>query len=148
VLDDLMQRAWPEVHARLRAGRAPQGVRSFAGKPGYMKRSWGPGWALVGDAGYWKDPISAHGLTDALRDAELLARAVISGSSGDVPEGEALEAYQAERDRLSITVFDMTDVIAGQAWSDGEIGGLLMQLALAMNEEVAAIDALDAVAVS
>ena len=41
---------------------------------------WGPGWALVGDAGYWKDPISAHGLTDALRDAELLARAVIGAA--------------------------------------------------------------------
>ena len=61
------------------------GVRSFAGHPGYLRRAWGPGWALVGDAGYWKDPISAHGLTDAFRDAELLARAVVSTASGDVP---------------------------------------------------------------
>ena len=52
---------------------APSGVRSFKGRPGFIRRSWGSGWALVGDAGYWKDPISVHGLTDALRDAELLA---------------------------------------------------------------------------
>ena len=51
----------------------------WSGHAGYMRQSYGPGWALVGDAGYFKDPISAHGLTDALRDAELLARAVIAG---------------------------------------------------------------------
>ena len=54
--------------------RPPPALRTFRGRPGYVPRSWGPGWALVGDAGYFKDPLSAHGLTDALRDAELLAR--------------------------------------------------------------------------
>ena len=49
----------------------------------------GPGWALVGDAGYWKDPISAHGLTDALRDAELLARAVIDARVRPTPPSAA-----------------------------------------------------------
>ena len=55
----------------------PPACARFAGRPGYLRRAWGPGWALVGDAGSWKDPISAHGLTDALRDAELLARAIL-----------------------------------------------------------------------
>ncbi len=45
-----------------------------------MRRSWGPGWALVGDAGYYKDPITTHGMTDALSDAELLADAIIDQS--------------------------------------------------------------------
>ena len=64
----------PELADRLAAAEAPPALRTFRGQPGYIRRSWGPGWALVGDAGYCKDPLSAHGLTDALRDAELLAR--------------------------------------------------------------------------
>ena len=68
---------------------------------GHLRRSWGPGWALVGDAGYWKDPISAHGLTDALRDAELLARAIVAICGDGADEREALAAYQATRDDLS-----------------------------------------------
>src|SRR5262249_49071887 len=37
--------------------------RGFAGHPGIFRPAWGPGWALVGDAGYFKDPITAHGIT-------------------------------------------------------------------------------------
>ena len=54
-------------------------MRGFGGHPGFLKRSTGDGWALVGDAGYFKDPLTAHGITDALRDAELLARAIAAG---------------------------------------------------------------------
>ncbi len=50
-------------------------LRRFGGAPGHLRQSHGPGWALVGDAGYFKDPVTAHGISDALRDAELLARA-------------------------------------------------------------------------
>ena len=56
-----------------------------AALPGYLRRSWGNGWALVGDAGYFKDPITTHGMTDALRDAELLANAVLATLSGCDP---------------------------------------------------------------
>ena len=71
----------------------------------------GPGWALVGDAGYFKDPITAHGITDALRDAEILARAV---SPAPTP---ALGRYQATRDALSLPLFEATDAIAALDWS-------------------------------
>ena len=107
----------------------PAGVRTFTGRPGLLRRAWGPGWALVGDAGYWKDPLSAHGLTDALRDAELLARAIISAATADEPEPVALADYQSTRDRLSRPMFDAIDVIAGQQWSDDEIGPLLRRTA-------------------
>ena len=43
---------------------------------GFFRVAGGPGWALVGDAGYHKDPITAQGMSDAFRDAELLADAV------------------------------------------------------------------------
>ena len=65
---------------------APERLRVFAGRrPGLLRRASGPGWALVGDAGYVKDPITAHGLTDALRDAELLGRAIIAAAGGRLP---------------------------------------------------------------
>jgi 2-polyprenyl-6-methoxyphenol hydroxylase-like FAD-dependent oxidoreductase len=109
-----------------------------------VRRAWGPGWALVGDAGYWKDPLGAHGLTGALRDAELLARAIISTVTTDEPEPVALARYQSTRDHLSQSMFDAMDIIAGQRWSDHEIGALLRRISAAMAEEVDAIAALDA----
>ena len=68
--------------------------------------SHGAGWALVGDAGYFKDPLTAHGITDALRDAQLLSRGIADGSS------RGLEAYQRQRDELSLPLMRATDAIA------------------------------------
>ena len=139
--------ASPEAADRVRAATAPAGVRTFAGRPGFVRRSWGAGWALVGDAGYWKDPLSAHGLTDALRDAELLARAVVGAAGGEARLEQALAEYQATRDRLSMPLFDTIDVIAAQRWGDDEIGALLLRLSAAMADEVDHLAGLDGVAV-
>jgi flavin-dependent dehydrogenase len=67
--------------------RVKQGVREekFVGTadlPSFFRKPYGPGWALVGDAGYHKDPITAQGISDAFRDAELLATAIHSGFTG------------------------------------------------------------------
>jgi menaquinone-9 beta-reductase len=106
----VLSEAAPEMaRAVARAGLDAK-LRSFPGTPGFLRRAWGPGWALVGDAGYFKDPLTAHGLTDALRDAELLARAIVAGTDG------ALAAYQATRDELSLGLFEVTDRIASFAW--------------------------------
>lgn len=125
----------PELAERLTA-EPPPPMRTFTGLPGYVRRSWGPGWALVGDAGYYKDPLSAHGLTGALRDAELLARAIAAILLAGADECDALGGYQATRDALSTTLFDITDAIAGHHWSDDQIGDLLLQLNAAMSEEL------------
>jgi menaquinone-9 beta-reductase len=61
---------------------------------------------LVGDAGYFKDPVTAHGMTDACRDADLLAAAIFEGSPA------ALAGYQEKRDALSRDIFAFTDEIA------------------------------------
>ena len=86
---------------RPRAATPRRGPRlhGWAGMPGHIRQSWGPGWALVGDAGYFKDPITTHGMTDALRDAELLADRVLDVLGG-APEAVALAAYQDTRERL------------------------------------------------
>ena len=146
VLESVLRQACPETAARVRDATLATGVRTFLGQPGFLRRSWGPGWALVGDAGYWKDPLSAHGLTDALRDAELLARAVQASASGDETESEAFARYQLVRDRLSMPLFLITDQIATQRWTDATIGGLLIQLSASMADEVDALVALDAFA--
>jgi 2-polyprenyl-6-methoxyphenol hydroxylase-like FAD-dependent oxidoreductase len=145
ILEEVVRDASPDAADRVAAGTGPTGLRTFTGRPGHLRRAWGPGWALVGDAGYWKDPLSAHGLTDALRDAELLARAVVAAAADPSEEAEALAQYQAVRDRLSLPLFDVVDTIAAQRWSDDEIGGLLLQLSSAMSDEVDAIAALDPV---
>jgi 2-polyprenyl-6-methoxyphenol hydroxylase-like FAD-dependent oxidoreductase len=147
VFDSVLHGASPMLAARVAAGIAPPGLRAFAGRPGHLRRAWGPGWALVGDAGYWKDPISAHGLTDALRDAELLARAVVAGSDGEAARAEALAGYQSLRDGLSRPLLATSDAIGSYRWDEEEIGPLLLQLSSAMADEVEAIAALDPVAV-
>lgn len=78
----------------------------FSGERGFMRQAVGAGWALVGDAGYFKDPLTAHGITDALRDAEILARAVIAGSTN------ALRDYQDIRDELSRELYELSGDIA------------------------------------
>jgi 2-polyprenyl-6-methoxyphenol hydroxylase-like FAD-dependent oxidoreductase len=140
-LRQVVAAASPSFAERLAGATAPAGVRSFSGLTGYLRRPWGPGWALVGDAGYWKDPVSAHGLSDALRDAELVARAAI-GAAADEPEAAAFGEYHHTRNRLSVPLFDVVDRIAGMRWTDAEIPGLLLELNAAMNEEADAIDAL------
>jgi 2-polyprenyl-6-methoxyphenol hydroxylase-like FAD-dependent oxidoreductase len=143
VLEAVLEAASPDASRRVRAGRAPNGVRTFTGLPGFMRRAWGRGWALVGDAGYWKDPLTAHGLTDALRDAELLARAIIASAAGELTEDAALTAYQATRDRVSVPLFTVTDAIASQRWTDADIGALLLEANSAMAAELETIGNLD-----
>ena len=95
-----------------------------------LRRSAGDGWALVGDAGYFKDPLTAHGMTDALRDAELLARAVADGSD------TALDAYQTTRDDLSRGMLDVTARIAGFGWNAAECRELHVELSREMKAEL------------
>jgi 2-polyprenyl-6-methoxyphenol hydroxylase-like FAD-dependent oxidoreductase len=102
----------------------------FAGHPGFLRQPWGPGWALVGDAGYFKDPATAHGITDALRDAEALAQAVLSGTES------ALAAYQAVRDHLSLGLFTITDEIASYGWDLPRLRSLHKSLSEEMTREV------------
>jgi flavin-dependent dehydrogenase len=126
----------PHLAERLRSAEPPRSTRTWRGERGYLRRSHGPGWALVGDAGYFKDPISAHGLTDALRDAELLTRAVVDGLGGAASIDSALENYQTTRDGISLPLFDVVDRIASQGWDATEIAHLLLRLNSAMTDEI------------
>lgn len=138
-MDAIVAAASPEMAMRVRSAVPSSAVRTFRGQPGYLRTAWGPGWALVGDAGSWKDPISAHGLTDALRDAELLARAVIATAAGSARERDAFEEYQATRDRLTLPILTTADEIAAFRWDDARIVELLVALNIAMSDELGVI---------
>jgi flavin-dependent dehydrogenase len=134
---ELLTRASPEVAERVLSGRSEGRMRRFVGRPGLVRRPWGPGWVLVGDAGYWKDPISAHGITDALRDAELAANAIVGAiGSSDPSAPQWMEDYHELRDRLSAELFDVTDRIASGHWTDDDIGAQLFEMSMSMAPEV------------
>jgi flavin-dependent dehydrogenase len=143
VIETTIANGAPDIAERLRTAKAPKGTRTWGGHVGFLRRPSGPGWALVGDAGYFKDPISAHGITDALRDAELLARAVADGWSDARSLATSLAEYEATRDRLSLPLFEITDRIAGQQWDDADIAGILLELSASMAHEVQLLAALD-----
>jgi menaquinone-9 beta-reductase len=106
------------------------GWHGFGGQPGSFMQSHGPGWALVGDAAYFKDPLTAHGITDALLHAELLADAITGG--GDA----ALAGYQARRTAVALPVFEATEAIASFDWTLEELRGLHTRLSRAMAREI------------
>jgi 2-polyprenyl-6-methoxyphenol hydroxylase-like FAD-dependent oxidoreductase len=124
----LLAHAAPQFYAGLRGD--PTGFHSFSGQTGLMRPSWGPGWALVGDAGCFRDPLTAHGMTDALRDAERLAHAIADGSP------EAFADYQRERDAVSRELFELSDQVASFAWDMPAIRRLNEELAKQMSAEV------------
>jgi 2-polyprenyl-6-methoxyphenol hydroxylase-like FAD-dependent oxidoreductase len=133
--DALLDIAGRPVAERVRDSGPGGRIRGWAGVPGHVRRSWGPGWALVGDAGYFKDPITTHGMTDALRDAELLADALLAVLGGSA-EGDALSSYQATRDALSRPLFDVTEAVASYEWDTDGVQTLLRAVSSAMSDEV------------
>ena len=76
--------------------------------PNFFRQPCGPGWALVGDAGYHKDPITAQGISDAFRDAEAMADAVDDAFAGRLPMSEAMARYQRTRDEAALPIFELT----------------------------------------
>ncbi len=95
---------------------------------GAFRRPWGRGWALVGDAGLHKDPLSGCGISDALFHARLLASAVDEGLSGRAPLTEALAAYHLRRDEAASELYDLAFALSGQAWGADGAAALVERL--------------------
>jgi 2-polyprenyl-6-methoxyphenol hydroxylase-like FAD-dependent oxidoreductase len=78
----------------------------------FFRKPYGPGWALVGDAGYNRDPITAQGITDAFRDAERCAVALDQAFSGGRSFDDAMQDYQRERDEHVQPMYEFTCQLA------------------------------------
>jgi 2-polyprenyl-6-methoxyphenol hydroxylase-like FAD-dependent oxidoreductase len=102
----------PEFAERVHAATRESRFVGSAELPGYLRKPFGPGWALIGDAGYHKNPITAMGINDAFRDAELLTDALDDAFSGRRPFDEAMAGYQDSRDRAALPVYEFTDDFA------------------------------------
>ncbi|HUG85552.1 MAG TPA: FAD-dependent monooxygenase, partial [Euzebya sp.] len=146
--DGLMAQVSPRAAGLLAAGRRVGRLRGAPAVPGWLRRPYGAGWALVGDAGYFKDPQSAHGITDALRDAELLARAVDDGLSGRAPMASALARYEAVRDDLSLPLFQAVEAVSAYDWTLEEVRTHHLAMSAAMRREVRHVADLDAIAIA
>jgi flavin-dependent dehydrogenase len=92
-------RAW-KFTAPLTEGEPLSKVIGFVKGRFFFREATGPGWALVGDAGLFKDPSPGLGITDAFRDAKALSTALVAGTD------EALVKYWRERDVASLELFE------------------------------------------
>lgn len=120
--------AAPRLAERVRAGCRES--RFIGGSiPNYFRTSSGPGWALVGDAGYLKDPCTAQGITDALRHAQLLSDAVDDGLTGRVPMPQALADYERRRNEAALPMYEFTCSLAPLAPPSSEMAHLYGSLA-------------------
>jgi len=133
----VLTEAAPDIAAALDPILSEGPVWTFAGRPGFMRQAWGLGWALVGDAGYFKDPLTAHGMSDALRDAELLARAALEGTD------RAFAQYAAAREELSLPFLATTDAIASFDWDLDTVRQYHHAASVAMKAEVEHLAALE-----
>lgn len=100
----------PEVLDAMNTNGPIEKPRRFGGAPGHVKQCSGAGWALVGDAGYFKDPCTGHGISDAFLDAQRLANALYQSPSNAY-------SYEVARNQMLDGVFNTTQEIAGLEWS-------------------------------
>jgi 2-polyprenyl-6-methoxyphenol hydroxylase-like FAD-dependent oxidoreductase len=103
---EALERA-PAFAERVRAARREERFVGMA-VPNFFRKPYGPGWALVGDAGYNRDFITAQGISDAFRDAEMCATAVHESLTGARPFDAAMEAYRSTRDTRVAAIYDFT----------------------------------------
>ncbi len=132
--------AAPELAGRLRAGRRTSAVTGMLRLPNQLRRAHGRGWALVGDAGYHRDAVTGYGLSDAYRDAELLAVALDQAVRGRTDESTALAGYQRQRDDALREVFELTCALAAYP-PVSEFVDLQKQLSKAIDTEAAEVAA-------
>jgi 2-polyprenyl-6-methoxyphenol hydroxylase-like FAD-dependent oxidoreductase len=102
----------PEFAERVRSGKRESTFIGSADLPGYVRKPFGSGWALVGDAAYHKNPITAMGINDAFRDAELLVGALDDAFQGRGSYEEGMSDYQKSRDHEAMPIYDFTDEFA------------------------------------
>jgi flavin-dependent dehydrogenase len=102
----------PNLAERVREGKREERFMGTADLPNFFRRPYGPGWALVGDAGYHKDPSTAQGISDAFRDAELCTAALADVFEGRRSFDDAMAGYQRRRDRHVLPMYEFTTQLA------------------------------------
>jgi 2-polyprenyl-6-methoxyphenol hydroxylase-like FAD-dependent oxidoreductase len=98
----------PKLNERVRGARLESRFVGTGDLPNFFRKPYGPGWTLVGDAGYHKDPITAQGISDAFRDAEAMALGLDDALAGRLSFDDAMARYQRVRDDAAMPMFELT----------------------------------------
>jgi 2-polyprenyl-6-methoxyphenol hydroxylase-like FAD-dependent oxidoreductase len=101
----------PEFSERVHAAHRVEPFRG-GGVPNFFRVPFGPGWALVGDASYTKDPITAQGISDAFRSAERCAAALDQTFTNARSFDDAMSEYQTQRDAAAGHIYEFTTQLA------------------------------------
>jgi 2-polyprenyl-6-methoxyphenol hydroxylase-like FAD-dependent oxidoreductase len=102
----------PDFARRVRAGKREEKWYGTAGVPGYFRKPYGKGWALVGDASYNRDPITAQGISDAFIDAESVAQAISAALTGNGGFEELMAAHETARNERVRPMYEFTAQLA------------------------------------
>jgi 2-polyprenyl-6-methoxyphenol hydroxylase-like FAD-dependent oxidoreductase len=128
--------AFPQLTDRVRRGQREERWLGTADLPNFFRKPYGAGWALVGDAGYHRDPVTGTGISEAFRDAELLAEAIDAGFSGRQRLSDALASYEEQRNAMAFPSYEATI----QAATFGPLPGELLALRAALRANQADAD--------
>ena len=121
IREDIEGRFWDTLEAlpglaeKLRSGKQADRFYGTADLPAFYRRPYGPGWALVGDAGMTLDPITGQGIGNAFVDAERLVEALDAGFSGREPLETALAEYERARNEETLPMYELTASLASFA---------------------------------
>jgi 2-polyprenyl-6-methoxyphenol hydroxylase-like FAD-dependent oxidoreductase len=105
---DILERLAPELARHTARGQRADPETHLASTRSFVRKAFGPGWVLVGDAHHKKDPCTAQGITDAFCSAERLAAILDQGFRGERDLGAALAEYEAERTAWLMPFFELT----------------------------------------
>ena len=114
-IDGHVQRALalaPDFAERVNSGKRQETWYGTAGVPNYFRTSHGKGWALVGDAAYNRDPITAQGMSDAFIDAERLVNAIAAAWSGGQTLESSLATAETARNERVRPMYEFTYQLA------------------------------------
>ena len=136
-----LEQASPRLAEQMRGATRETRYFAFRAQPGMFRKAYGDGWALVGDAGIYKDPVTGHGITDAFVQAEMLADAVASGLGGGEPIATALAGFERRRDDFTREIYDITQEIASLAWTEESLLGIFMRFAATLEKETLEVSA-------
>lgn len=98
----------PQAWKRLQNARQITEIEGIRPVENGYREAYGPGWALVGDAFHYKDPLDGQGIYDALTESKLLAEAIGQWKSGQLTWEQAGEWYKEKAWEATYPMFNMT----------------------------------------
>jgi flavin-dependent dehydrogenase len=130
-----LEKASPRLAEQMRGAKRETRYFAFRAQPGVFRKAFGDGWALVGDAGIYKDPVTGHGITDAFVQAQMLADAVTSGLGGTEAMPTALAGFERRRDDFTREIYDITQEIASLSWTEESLLGIFLRFGATLEKE-------------